>query len=441
MTQVITILNLQQGGGKTTTTLNLATALRQRGHNVLAVDLAAEGTLLQRVRVPNSPRLGRSGSNLLATSEGWHLMPSTVSLTLLHTRSLYRVVRQTVFQDELRALLDPFDYVLIDGSTSEMTMLLEALSLSDEVIVPFDSESLQFYDAVGRLQELFAERRAINPRLRFGGVFLARYAPRVRRAREMLTALYEAVGPINCFSAYLNDSNELRQAEQRRCSVIADAPTSRAARAFAQLAEQLTEAIVPRMLPQPTLRQTTPLQPPIPVVITEGARPQMIAEPAASVVQAIPAPAAPSWLERAQTVDDENQALRYAVLALARGTDYSRTLAWFEERFTARLGAARWQDVELLAQMGEHLAEHGFDHYAAQAFRRAIELNPNFVRAWAGLALTSHAEVERTHALEMCLRLDEGLAAAESPESPRRPRSRTAPRPALMPARFLPAGV
>lgn len=429
MTQVISILNLQQGGGKTTTVINLATALRQRGHNVLAVDLDPEGALLRRIRLPNPTRLSRSTANILSTTEGWHIMPATASLGLLHTRALYRVVRHARFQDDVRSLFDAYDYVLIDGSTREMTMLVEALSLTDEVIVPFDSESLQFHDAVERLEQLFAARDEINPELRFGGVFIARYTPRVRRAREMLTALFDVLGPVNCFSAYLDDSNEVRQAEQRRMSVIADAPSSRAARCFARLAEQLTEAAVPRMFQSPTPNEVTPA----------AVEPKWItqAEPDELAVEAgNPA----GWFDRAQAVDDETQALRYAVLALAQGSDYSRTLAWFEERFSARLTLSRWQDVPVLTMLGEHLAEYGFDHYAAQAFRRATELNPNFVRGWAGLALTTHADIERAHALEMCLKLDEGLAAAEAPEAPGRPRQDSRRTARIPTPKFLHAG-
>src|SRR5438105_8060967 len=91
MTRVISFLNFQHGGGKTTTVLNLATALKQRGHSVLAIDLAPEETLSQRVRFSDSMRPAQGASKIVATREGWNLMPAAMSVALLHARMMYRL--------------------------------------------------------------------------------------------------------------------------------------------------------------------------------------------------------------------------------------------------------------------------------------------------------------------------------------------------------------
>lgn len=416
MTRVISFLNLQNGGGKTTTVLNLATALKRRGHSVLAIDLAPEETLSQRVRFSSSMRPAQGGSNaegaakIVATREGWNLMPAALSISLLHARTVYRLAPGRVFQDELQAICEIYDYVLVDCSTRELALMTEMLALTDEVIVPLDSESLQFHDAVDRLQELFAARHTLNPQLKFGGVFLAHYSPRVRRAREMLTTLFNVLGPVNCFSAYLRESDTVRQAEQRRVSVINDAPTSQAAHAFYQLAEQLTNAAVPRIQ--------------VPTLLVTPGRAQVdaeewIAQPAFEPFY----PAGqdlPTWKDRAETTLDLNQAVRYAVLALTERPDNPVVLEVFETRLTERLESATYQEVDSLVELGEFLAYHELDHYAAQLLRRAIDLNPAHLRAWADLSRVSHSDAERAYALQQCLGLDEGMAAGEAPPPARR---------------------
>ncbi len=424
MTRVISILNLQAGGGKTTTALNLATALKRRGHNVLAVDLSPTEMLEQRVRLSNPSRYARSEHNakIVSTVEGWHLMRGAVALPALHAQTLARATLRfsgqapTVSSQDLRSLFDAYDYVLLDGSNDERAVLFEALALTDEVIVPLDSESLQFHDAVERLANMFAAQLSAHPQLKFGGVFLARYAPRFRRAREMLTALFNALGPVNCFSAYLRDSNEIRQAERRRASVLTDAPTSQAAHAFHHLAEQLTDASVPRLVPNPalfimpgraTIQPTRDDDAPAPMDVIE---------------------ILPTFLERAHNAAHPHQAIRYAVMSLLEQPQNLSALEFFETRLSEWLDGASFREIETLCELGEFLSEHGFDHYAAQTFRRALALHPNQLNAWMGLARVTLDADERTSALENCLALDEGMTAAEAVPSPTRPRSTNQPR-------------
>jgi chromosome partitioning protein len=410
MTQVISFLNLQRGGGKTITVLNLATALHQRGASVLAVDLDPDAALFNRVQMSNGVHTNRTGalSGLRATAEGWLLMPATLALPLLQTRALYRVVRNTIYQDEIGPTFESYDYVLIDGSTDETTLLAEALSLSDQMVVPLDSESREFQASVEKLRVLLSERVSINTRLRFGGAFLARYAPRRRRAREMLTALFDALGPVNCFSAYLPDSEQIRQAERRRSSVLADAPDSRAARVFVQLAEQLAATVVPRTIQSPNLHFTLSRD-----SVVETGDPSIRAP---AVVGRADATA--DWLARARQADDPQQAVRYAVLALPSARRDTTALALFNARLTETLAGASAADAERLTSLGQFLTDNGLDSYAVQVYRRATELAPGFVGGWTRLAQTTDVDAERVRAREMCLQLDRGLAYGHAIGSP-----------------------
>lgn len=437
MARILSILNLQHGGGKTTTVLNLASALARRGANVLAVDLDTGETLARRVQLlPGSPAASFPDTrtvHVLATAEGWHLLTSPVSLALLQTRVLYRVVRKTTYFDELAAMFDAYDYVLVDGSTAETTLLMEVLALSNEVIVPLDSGSLQFDDGVVRLRELLATGRLINPGLQFGGVFLARYLPCLRRAREMLTALSDALGPVNCFAHYLGESEAVRQAERRRESVLATAPTSRAARVFTLMARDIAGERVPRLIGAPAdptrasavdvrvahaQPHTSPRALPLELPGAPGiAPPVWTASPDHAEVgherwrQPI---LSNDWLQLARRAEDHDQAMRYAVLALSQTPSDRAVIALFETRLEERILNARVADTGALVTLARFLGDHGFAEYAARLYRCATDLNPNEVAAWAGIFRSSPSDVEREHALQMCLHLDATLAATPS---------------------------
>ncbi|HZQ09546.1 MAG TPA: AAA family ATPase, partial [Anaerolineae bacterium] len=449
--QVISFLNLQRGGGKTTTVVNVATALTLRGSNVLAVDLDPEAMLMQRVRTSSGTRRERfaSGSSVHTTSEGWDILPSEISTALLHTRALYRIVRQTAFFDEIRAVFDPYDFVLLDCSTLEMVVLIEALALSHDVIIPIDSESLQFFDGVERLTKLLGARATINPHIKVAGVFLARYAPRVRRAREMLTALFDALGYIYCFSAYLKDMDDIRQAEKRRVSVLKDSPTSRATYMYKMFVEQLTDNVIRRLSASSSEANEPPaplaIESPVITIVQEPLAMPAPAPTAAAATLALASPVTPAlaepfaldtpvetplekslvalysssnWLELARESNDMHQTMRYAMLALAQAPTDGEVVELFETRLTERIWSATPSDVDGMIALGRFLTAHGFPHYAAQMFRRATDLNPNAMTAWAGIAETTPNDAEKEHALQMCVQLEEGIAAAREPEFP-----------------------
>jgi hypothetical protein len=340
-------------------------------------------------------------------------MGAATSIPLLHAGTLARFTPGAP-APELPSLFEAYDLVLVDCSTHERSLITEILALTDEVVVPLDSESLTFHDGVERIAALFAGRLPMNPDLQFGGVFLARYAPRFRRAREMLTALLHALGPVNCFSAYLPESDAVRQAEARRMSVVTDAPTSQAAHSFYRLAEELTGACVPRVQ-TPTLMVM-----PGRALVEEEERTTL---PAFEPDLRFPVEPPTSWRERALVAaadDGFAQAVRYAALALLEQPEDGDALELFETCVFRCAAAARYADANALVELSRFLADHEMDRYAAQLLRRATDVDPAHLGAWTDLARLSHLQEERAFALEQCLGLDRGMAAAEAPPSPRR---------------------
>ena len=132
-----------------------------------------------------------------------------------------------------------------------------------------------------------------------------------------------------------------------------------AAHAFHQLAEQLTDASVPRLMPNLAL-----------FMMPGRARMQPIEDdtPAPMDVQQI----LPTFLERARNAAHPDQAIHYAVLSLLEQPQNASALEFFETRLSEWLNHAAYREIESLCELGDFLTEHGFDHYAAQTFRRAL---------------------------------------------------------------------
>lgn len=430
MSHVLALVNMSQGGGKTTTVINLASALVRAGQSVLVVDLDPDAALKERVRTTAPLGTPRAPGTLpiLRTAEGWDLLPSDQSIAILHQRALYRLVHTPVQSDELTALFQSYDNVLIDGSTDEWMILGEALAAAQEVVIPLATESLLLHDSLDRWNELAGARANLNPNLKLAGVFLARYSPKLRRAQRVLTEIKAVLGDVPCFSAYVGDSDEIRRATARRQSVLAAAPNSRAAAAFQRLAGEIiaARAAPPELAPAAKALPAPALVEPAPVSKAERELPAIYNQPA-------------TWLQLAAQTGDIAQAVRYAVLGLVLDPCQAQAVELFERRLLERLDSARSQDVEGLAALGKFLTEHGFDHYAAQLFRRATLLDPTYLSGWRGLSLTTAVEVERARALEMCLRLDPVRTGIDYPRPATRRRTPLvlAPRPRVA---ALPAG-
>jgi len=185
----LAITNQKGGVGKTTTTINLATALSAVGKKVLVVDLDPQGNASTGLGVTRSDR-DMGAYELLwgeATAEECavktkvprlSVVPSSIHLSGAEIELVSAKRREKRLRDAFHSSEIPYDYVLIDCPPSLNLLTLNALVAADGVVVPLQCE---FYaleglkHLVGTIERV---RKTYNPDLKVHGVLLTMFDKR-----------------------------------------------------------------------------------------------------------------------------------------------------------------------------------------------------------------------------------------------------------------------
>src|SRR5262245_18236531 len=189
MMRVIAVSNQKGGVGKTTTAINLGTALAAVGKRVLVMDCDAQGNASTGLGV--EPHARRKTSYDVLVGDGHiteaivqtkvpllDIVPGDENLagveTLLHDAPNKNFRLKEAF-DEYRANGAPYDTVLIDCPPSLSAVTINAMTAANAVLVPLQCEFLALEGLSQLLRTIDLVRSALNPELEIQGVVLTMY--------------------------------------------------------------------------------------------------------------------------------------------------------------------------------------------------------------------------------------------------------------------------
>ncbi|GAB6055518.1 ParA family protein [Methanobacterium alkalithermotolerans] len=196
MGEIISIINQKGGCGKTTTTVNLSTALALLDKKVLVIDMDPQGNAttgfgiqkadLEKTIYTVLSRKDATSEAIIPTMvEGLYILPSNIALSGAEVELSREIGYHSILEETLKEIKELFDYILIDVPPSLGILTLNALVASDSVIIPIQAE----YYALEGMADLIKTMNLIEERLQspspIKGILMTLYDSRTRLGRDV----------------------------------------------------------------------------------------------------------------------------------------------------------------------------------------------------------------------------------------------------------------
>jgi chromosome partitioning protein len=210
--RILVMANQKGGVGKTTTAINLGTALAAIGERVLIIDLDPQGNASTGLGIERKQRAASSynaligdrsfGEVIVATAvPRLMIAPSTMDLLGVELEIAGEADRSYKLRTALHRFFetsrddpDRVTYVLVDCPPSLNLLTINALAAADAVVVPLQCEFFALEGLSQLLNTVEQVRKALNPALRIHGVVLTMFDPRNSLASQVVADVRAHMG-------------------------------------------------------------------------------------------------------------------------------------------------------------------------------------------------------------------------------------------------------
>ncbi len=250
-TKIISIANQKGGVGKTTTALNLAAALQQKGKKILLVDLDPQSNLSEYLGYQHNitkASISTLMSNVVNgclmntihqiyhNDEGLDYIASDIQLSsaeifLINAMSRETVLKRILNQEELNI----YDYIIIDCLPSLGILMVNALAASDYVIVPVQAQKFALNGISLFLNAFRMIKNNLNPQLELMGVLVTMY-DNTNMAKAIMQSLKNKF-PDKIFNTVISKSVEATNSTYMQKSLVSQ-NKSKLGKQYIALAEE-----------------------------------------------------------------------------------------------------------------------------------------------------------------------------------------------------------
>jgi len=255
MGKIISITNQKGGVGKTITTLNLGAAIAEKGKEVLLVDCDPQASLTITCGVDiknldkslyeainkesNDKEVNNRDIILKTKIKNLDIIPSNIELSKAEIELMNMLDRERTLKHILDPLKNNYGYILIDCPPSLGILTINALTASDEVIIPVETDYLALRGAEILINQTIRKvKRKLNRSLLIKGILPTMHNERTIHAREVLDTLKKYFKDL-VFDTVIKETVKFKESSVGGYSILEYAEDSDAAEAYRKLAQEV----------------------------------------------------------------------------------------------------------------------------------------------------------------------------------------------------------
>ena len=247
--RIIAMCNQKGGVGKTTTAINLASALAGYGRKVLVLDFDPQGALSAGLGVVAhdiktiydlmvEKDLNVEEVIVKTSVKNLDVIPANIDLSAAEVQLVNEVAREQILARILRPILGNYDVIIIYCQPSLGLLTVNALTAAHGVLIPLNCEFFALRGVALLIETIEKVRDRLNPAIKLDGILATMYDPRTLHAREVVERLYEAFGD-QVFDTIVNRTVKFPDATIAALPITEFAPTSDAAEYYRTVAREL----------------------------------------------------------------------------------------------------------------------------------------------------------------------------------------------------------